>query len=203
MEPSKILEASLPKILTEQVLLGTVFIILLGENYLLSGYHCSISCIDSASLKLTIKDGVYFIMSLAFCWLCIRPSIKFLMILGDVTILKLSRKPYPFRYLTKSELFKLAMESKNNVAYKYLIKYEKSLKEEQLARDSYLFIFILTANSLRYANSFMWQTLNSHPIIGVFSITAILLLGLKVGIIDNLSNDDDKTDVQFYEHVKT
>ncbi|AMR29339.1 hypothetical protein A0257_21055 [Hymenobacter psoromatis] len=56
----KILEAFLPKILTERVLLGVIFLILFTEDYLLINHGHDLTWLDQALLKLGAREIFYF-----------------------------------------------------------------------------------------------------------------------------------------------
>ena len=196
MDPSKILEVFLPKLLTERVLLGVALLILFTEDYLLISHQANLAWLDQALPKLSTSEILYFLMALAFSWLCVFPSLKAIATILYVMLPKGKSYSDPFKRLTITELLAQAVDKQNSVAYQHFKAHVKHMKEQQVVRELYFYILVLAIVNLCFRSSLIQHTFLSHPLITLLPFLLLVYLGISVGIVGAVDNDDSRTDVR-------
>lgn len=190
----KIADASIPKILTERVLLALLFLFLIIEDYLLITHRGNLSWLDHALPNISAGDVMYFTMSLALSWLFILPLIKTMITFVFIHFPKREITNMPPR-LTISQLLAYAIDNDNSVAYQHLENHIKHVKTRQVINELYFYVLVAAIVNVIYEKSFTRHLWAQYPI-GAFALSLlVIILGLAVGIIDNIENSDKTTDV--------
>jgi hypothetical protein len=197
----KLIDASVPKLLTERVLIALLFIALSADDYLLATHHGNIGWFSQAAASLNTKDIVYFIMVLALSWLFVLPFIKTVITLLFIPLVGSRLADIP-HWVTNKQLLVKAIDEDNSVAYQHWENHIKHIKTRQVVNELYFYVLAATVINLVYENSFMRHLLSEHLIITLGILGVILYLGLAVGIVDNIQNNDGLTDVPVKKPAK-
>jgi hypothetical protein len=196
MDTSKILEAFLPNLLTDRVLLGIVFLIIFTEDYLLISHQGNLVWLDQALPKLGTKDVLYFLMALSLSWLCILPSLKSIFTIAYSLVPRGRSQQDPLGRLTATELLAQAMSKQDEVAYQHYRAHIKSVKERQVVRELSFYILAVAGANLLFSNSLIRHIFTLYPVIFIIISLPLVCLGITIGIIGAVDNDDNLTDVR-------
>jgi hypothetical protein len=191
----KLIDASIPKILTERVLLVLLFLFLAGEDYLLFTHRGNLSWLDKVLPNISTKDVMYFIMVLAVSWLFVLPSIKTILTVAYVFIFKGSSGS-TYHYLTNRQLLAKAVDDNNPVAYQHLENHIKHVKTRQVVNELYLYVLMAAGLNASCEDSFVRHLFEIHPIIMFLVSLVVIYLGVAVGIVDSIDNNDGVTDIE-------
>jgi hypothetical protein len=196
MDTSKILEAFLPNLLTDRVLLGIVFLIIFTEDYLLISHQGNLVWLDQALPKLGTKDVLYFLITLSLSWLCVLPVLKAIFTIPCSLLCKGRSQQDPLGRLTATELLAQAMSKQDEVAYQHYRAHIKSVKERQVVRELSCYILAVAGANLCFSNSLIRHIFTLYPIISMIIFLPLVCLGFAIGIVGTVDNDDNLTDVR-------
>jgi len=191
----KIIEAFLPRILTERVLLIIAFLILFVENYLLLTHRGNIGWLNDKLNKLSVEDISYFLIFLALSWVFVLPFVRVICTFLYMFIFYKSAKFNPIENMTDAELLKKAVSDDNSVAYQYLEDHIKRTKSKQITNEFYFYLMLAVITNIFFTGSFMRAAFNSHYFLSSIVTLVVIYLGIAVGIVDAGINSGGITDI--------
>lgn len=203
----KFVDASVPKILTERVLIALLFIALSADDYLLAAHHGNAKWLSQAITEFNVKNVLYFIVVLALSWVYVLPFIKAAVTLIFIPIIegrivKEMRLGYVNDNMPAKQLLIKAIAEDNSSAYQHWGNHVKNLKKKQVTNEIYFYILVVSIINVCYENSFMRNLWSQYPCVALLLLLVIPFLGVKVGIIDGIYDDGCMTDVSVQKNEK-